>query len=56
MARKTYCVLCCFTVQEKQVNKTTEVTGNDGHELVWNAVASYLWMNVHPYLIDFSSD
>ena len=32
MARKTYCVLCCFTVQEKQA--IIKVTGNDGHELV----------------------
>ena len=54
MARKTYCVLCCFTVQEKQA--IIKVTGNDGHKLVWKAVASYLWMNVHPYLVDFYSD
>ena len=54
MARNTYCVLCCFTVQEKQAK--IKVTGNDGHELVWKAVASYLCMNVHPYLVDFYSD
>ena len=54
MAIKTYCVLCCFTVQEKQA--ITKVTGNDGHRLVWKAVASYLWMNVHPYQVDFYSD
>ena len=55
MARKTYCLLCCFTVQEKQAIIKV-LTGNDGHELVWKAVASYLWMNVHPYLVDFYSD
>ena len=54
MARTTYCVLCCFTVQEKQA--IIKVTGNDGHELVWKAVASYLWMNVHPYQVDLYSD
>ena len=32
------------------------ITGNDGYELVWKAIASYLWMNVHPYLVDFYSD
>ena len=51
VARKTYCVLCCFTVQEKQA--IIKVTDNDGNELVWKAVASYLWMNVHPYRVDF---
>ena len=40
----------------KESNKTIKVTGNDGHELVWKAVASYLCMNVHPYLVDFYSD
>ena len=54
MARKTYCVFCCITVQEKQA--IIKVNGNDGHELVSKAVASYLWMNVHPYLVDFYKD
>ena len=39
----------------KVSNKTIKVTGNDGHELVWKAVASYFWMNVHPYLVNFYS-
>ena len=54
MARKNYCVLCCFNVQEKQA--IIKLPGNDGHELVWKAVASYLWVNVHHYLVDFYSD
>ena len=54
MSRKTYCVLCCLTVPEKQA--IIKVTDNDGHEFLWKAVASYLWMNVHPYLVDFYSD
>ena len=40
----------------KASNKIIKVTGNDGHELVWKAVASYLWVNVHPYMVDFYSD
>ena len=47
-------LLCFFTVQEKQA--IIKVTGNDDHALVWLAVASYLWMNVHPYLVDFYSN
>ena len=45
-----------FYCARKASNKTIKVTGNDGHELVWKAVASYWWMNVHPYLVDFYSD
>ena len=45
-----------FYCAGKASNKTIKVTGNDGHELVWKAVASYLCMNVHPYLVDFYSD
>ena len=45
-----------FYCARKASNKTIKVTGNDGHELVWKAVASYLCMNVHPYLVDFYSD
>ena len=35
-----------FYCARKASNKTIKVTGNDGHEFVWKAVASYLWMNV----------
>ena len=45
-----------FYCTRKASNKTIKVTGNDGHELVWKAVATYLWMNVQPYLVDFYSD
>ena len=45
-----------FYCARKASNKTIKVTGNDGHELVLKAVASYLCMNVHPYLVDFYSD
>ena len=45
-----------FYCARKASNKTIKVTGTDGHELVWKAVASYLWMNVQPYLVDFYSD
>ena len=45
-----------FYCARKASYKTIKVTGNDCHELVWKAVASYLWMNVHPYLVDFYSD
>ena len=45
-----------FYCARKEKNKTIKLTGNDGHELVWKAVASYLWMNVHPYLVDFYAD
>ena len=45
-----------FYCARKASNKTIKVTGNDGHKLVWKAVASYLWMNVQPYLVDFYSD
>ena len=45
-----------FYRARKASNKTFKVTGNNGHELVWKAVAGYLWMNVYPYLVDFYSD
>ena len=45
-----------FYCARKASNKTNKVTGTDGHKLVWKAVASYLWMNVQPYLVDFYSD
>ena len=45
-----------FYSARKASNKSIKVTGNDGHELVWKAVASYLCMNVHPYLVDFYTD
>ena len=45
-----------FYCARKASNKTIKVTGNNGHELVLKAVASYLCMNVHPYQVDFNSD
>ena len=56
VARKNLLCPLLFYCARKANNKTIKVTGNDGHELVWKAVASYLWLNVHPYLVDFYSD